>query len=196
MAFDDEPMDVRQYLKGVKRDTLVKIALFIIQSKGKYEQLSDFASVFFCQGNASFAEKSLKEIYNKISIHNTNHTSAIRPSYFIISETTGLELLRQAFAIESFETPDSQIIQEQNIFKAILIINSNISHAEVELEYTETGDLSDMFFAKLMICNSLNNYEETNIAPEYLIMLQVIKGYYFFKYCENSKLKDLSFASI
>lgn len=114
----------------------------------------------------------------------------IPKSYFLISETTGLELLRQIFSIESFSTPASQIIQEQNLFKAILLINNLVSRTTLKEEYTEKGELSDLFFAKSLFCTFLNNYESNNIDPEYLIILQVIKGYYFFNYCANSKLKE------
>lgn len=71
-----------------------------------------------------------------------------------------------------------------------MLINASISKAEVKHEYTESGELSDLFFAKSLFCNLLNNHEHNNIPPGYLIILQVIKGFYFFKYCEKSKLKE------
>lgn len=145
---------------------------------------------FFCKDNIPFAANALIKIQQHTLVDSNDPTNIIPRSYFIISETTGLELLRQTFAIDTFATPASQIIQEQYLFKAILLLNASISHFEVDYEYTENGDLSDLFYAKSLLCSFLNNYESTNLQPEYVAMLQIIKGFYFFQYCENSKLKE------
>lgn len=192
LIFDDNPLEIHQYLKSVPRDNLIKFALLLIQSRGKYEYLGDYISTFFCRENVPFIEKILKGIDKHTSKDKTNPQDLIPKSYFIVSETTGLELLRQAYSIsiESFETTQTQVLQEQNLFKAILLINEKISKIDVKKEYTEKGELTDLFFAQSLFCTFLNNYESNNIDPEYLILLQVIKGYYFFKYCEGSKLKE------
>lgn len=192
LIFDDDPLEIHQYLKGVSRDNLIKFALLLIQSRGKYEYLGDYISAFFCRENESFIEKVLTGIYKHTLKDKTKNQDIIPKSYLIVSETTGLELLRQVYSIsiESFETTQTQAIQEQNLFKAILLINEKISKIDVKKEYTEKGELTDLFFAQSLFCTFLNNYESNNLDPEYLILLQVIKGYYFFKYCEGSKLKE------
>lgn len=192
LIFDDDPHEIHQYLKSVPRDNLIKFALLLIQSRGKYEYLGDYISAFFCRENESFIEKVLKGIGKHISKDKIKPQDIIPKSYFIVSEKTGLELLRQAYSIsiESFETTQTQVIQEQNLFKAILLINQKISKIDVKEEYTEKGELTELYFARSLFCTFLNNYESNNLDPEYLILLQVIKGYYFFKYCESSKLKE------
>ncbi len=190
MVFDDEPKSITEYLKVFDRTSLIKIALLLIQSCDKYEGISEYISDFFCKSNITFVTSVLEKLQKRIQEKDGEPSSMIPKSYFLISETTGLELLRQIFSIESFSTPASQIIQEQNLFKAILLINNLVSRTTLKEEYTEKGELSDLFFAKSLFCTFLNNYESNNIDPEYLIILQVIKGYYFFNYCANSKLKE------
>ena len=190
MVFDDEPKTITEYLKEFDRTSLIKIALLLIQSSDKYEGIVEYFSDFFCKDNIGFASSVLEKLQKRLQEKDEEPSSMIPKSYFLISETTGLELLRQIFSIEKFFIPAPQIIQEQNLFKAILLVNGLVSKTIVKEEYTEKGDLSDLFFAKSLFCTFLNNYESNNIGPEYLVILQVIKGYYFFKYCENSKLKE------
>lgn len=190
MVFEETPLDISEYLQTLDRDWLIRFALLLIQSNGRYESITQYSSQFFCRENALFLQQVLLRLHQRIQREHNSPAEIIPHEYFIVSETTGLELLRQVFAIEKFEIANSQVLQEQNLFKAILLINANISKAEVKHEYTESGELSDLFFAKSLFCNSLNNHEHNNILPEYLIMLQVIKGFYFFKYCEKSKLKE------
>lgn len=143
LIFDDDPLEIHQYLKGVSRDNLIKFALLLIQSRGKYEYLGDYISAFFCRENESFIEKVLTGIYKHTLKDKTKNQDIIPKSYLIVSETTGLELLRQVYSIsiESFETTQTQAIQEQNLFKAILLINEKISKIDVKKEYTEKENL-------------------------------------------------------
>jgi len=190
MVFDEEPQHITEYLKVLDRSSIIKIALLLIQSCNKYEGLVEYLSDFFCKDNIAFVSTVLHKLQKRLQDKDDEPASIIPKSYFLISETTGLELLRQIFSIEKFSIPAPQITQEQNLFKAILLINGLVSKTTVKEEHTEKGDLSDLFFAKSFFCTFLNNYESNNIGPEYLVILQVIKGYYFFKYCENSKLKE------
>lgn len=190
MVFDDEPKHITEYLKVFDRSSIIKVALLLIQSCDKYEGLVEYMSDFFCKDNIAFVSTVLHKLQNRLHDKDDEPASIIPKSYFLISETTGLELLRQILSIEMFSNPAPQIIQEQNLFKAILLINGHVSKTIVKEEYTEKGELSDLFFAKSLFCTFLNNYESNNIDPEYLVILQVIKGYYFFKYCENSKLNE------
>lgn len=191
MVFDESPLDISEYLKTLDREWLIRFALLLIQTTDKYESIANYSSQCFCKDNSQFVYQVISKLHQKIEAKNHNTPAEIIPhEYFIVSETTGLELLRQVFALDKFEITSSQVLQEQNLFKAILLINANISRTEVKYEYTKDGELSDLFFAQSLFCTFLNNYESNNLLPEYLIILQVIKGFYFFKYCEASKLKE------
>lgn len=144
----------------------------------------------FCKDNISFVADVLSML-KKYTLPNPNDiTNVIPRTYFIISEGTALELLRQIFAIQTFVKNESQIIQEQNLFKAILLINSHISEWNIPEEYNEDGSLTELFYAKAFMCSFLNNYERTYLMSEVIITFQFIKGYYFFKFCEQSKLRE------
>lgn len=193
LIFDDEPNDIVEYLLPFNRISLIKTALEIIQSGNKYENLIDYSKKFIiCQDNTQFISDILNRVEKLEKGDSTDPTDLVPRSYFIISETTGLELLRQAFAIkpEQYKEDGSQALLEQNLFKAILLINSKISHFELTEEYNENGDLSDLYYAKSFFCQYLNNFERTFLKPEYVLRNQFIKGYYFFRYCEESKLRE------
>lgn len=71
-------------------------------------------------------------------------TNIIPRTYFILSESTGLELLKQIFSISNFTNVLPQTTQEQYLFKAILLINSNISETNV-LEEFDDNKISPIF---------------------------------------------------
>lgn len=190
MVFEDKPKEIAEYLQVLDRDWLIKFAIHLIQSGEKYEQMKDYVNAFFCKDNLSFVAEALSTLQKQSLLNPNDITNVIPRSYFIISEGTGLELLRQAFAIQAFIKNEPQIIQEQYLFKAILLINTQISKWNIPEEHSEDGCLTDLFYAKSFMCNFLNNYERTYLAPEIIITFQFIKGYYFFKFCEQSKLRE------
>ena len=190
MVFEEKPKKIAEYLQVLDRDWLIKFAIHLIQSGEKYELIKDYVSAFFCKDNISFVADVLSML-KKHTLPNPNDiTNVIPRTYFIISEGTGLELLRQIFAIQTFVKNEPQIIQEQNLFKAILLINSHISEWNIPEEHNEDGSLTELFYAKAFMCSFLNNYERTYLMPEIIITFQFIKGYYFFKFCEQSKLRE------
>lgn len=190
--FDDKERNITEYLLPFNRTFLIKIALEIIQSGDKYANIADYAKRFICKDNSQFIVNVIERIESLKRDNTIDFSHLIPRSYFIISETTGLELLRQAFAIDSKRYHDngSQVLLEQNLFKALLLINSKISHFEVKEEYNQKGELTDLFYAKSFFCLYFNNFERTFLRPEYIMLIQFIKGYCFFKYCEKSKLKE------
>lgn len=192
LIFDDEPKDIVEYLKPFNRNFLIRTALELIQSRDKYDNIKDYVERFICKENIPFISNILNRIEKLNGGDSTDPTNLIPRSYFLISETTGLELLKHTFAIDplSYKEDGDKVILEQNLFKAILLINSKISHFEVTEEFNDKGELSDLFYAKSFFCMYFNNFERTFLHPEYIILNQFIKGYYFFKYCENSKLKE------
>lgn len=190
MLFEDKPKEIVEYLQVLDRDNLVRFAILLIQSGEKYEQISDYMSAFFCKDNIAFVADILSKLHKYTLLNPNDITNVIPRTYFIISEGTGLELLRQAFAIQTFDKNEPQIIQEQNLFKAILLINSHISKWNISEEHNPDGSLTDLYYAKSFLCNFLNNYERTLLMPETIITFQFIKGYYFFKFCEQSKLRE------
>ena len=190
MIFTDKPKEISEYLRVLDREWLIKFSLLLIQTGDKYERIADYASMFFCKDNSSFINHVLTILQRRITPNPKDITQIIPRSYFIISEGTGLELLKHTFALNSHTQNVPQVIQEQYLFKAILLINSKISHWVVPEDSKEDGSYTDLYYAKSFMSMFINNYERTHLKPEIIITFQFIKGYFFFKYCEKSKLKE------
>ena len=192
MIFSDIPLDISDYLKNINRHNLICTALRLIYSEDMFCNFEDYCAEFFCAENFDFANKCYRLLNEHILENNSDATSIIPRKYIITSQTAALELLRQTFAIntDDFATNTSQVLQEQYLFKAILLINQSIGHWEAPLEYNSKGETTNLCLAKSLFCTTLNNFDSSYLKAEYVAMLQIIKGYHFFKYCEHSKIKE------
>lgn len=192
MIFDDKPLLISYYLRNIDRRTLISIAMRLIYSEDKFSDFKDYCAEFFCAENFNFANECYRLLNEHIQENNRDITSIIPRTYIITSQSTALELLRQTFAINisDFVLDTPQVLQEQYLFKAILLINQLIGHWEAPLEYNSNGETTNLCLAKSLLCTTLNNFGSLNLKAEYIAMLQIIKGYHFFKYCEQSKIKE------
>lgn len=193
MIFSDKPLSIHDYLRNIDRHTLIFVAMRLIYSGDIFSEYNAYCAEFFCAGNNHFANDCCQRLDEHIRARkDIIGLSPLTPTYILTSQSTALELLRQTFAIDTgdFVRNVPQILQEQYLFKAILLINQTICYWEESLEYEPTEAAADLFAAKLLICSTLDNFERINIENFYNVMLQTIKGYHFFKYCENSKIKE------
>ena len=192
MIFADKPSSVFDYLRHLDRQNLIGVALRLIYSDDIFSDFKDYCAEFFCAENFNFANECYRLLNEHIQENNRDITSIIPRTYIITSQSTALELLRQTFAINisDFVLDTPQVLQEQYLFKAILLINQLIGHWEAPLEYNSNGETTNLGLAKSLLCTTLNNFGSSNLKAEYVAMLQIIKGYHFFKYCEHSKIKE------
>ena len=192
MIFADKPLSVFDYLRHLDRQNLIGVALRLIYSDDMFSDFKDYCAEFFCAENFNFANECYRLLNEHIQENNRDITSIIPRTYIITSQSTALELLRQTFAINisDFVLDTPQVLQEQYLFKAILLINQLIGHWEAPLEYNSNGETTNLCLAKSLLCTTLNNFGSSNLKAEYIAMLQIIKGYHFFKYCEQSKIKE------
>ena len=192
MIFADKPSSVFDYLRHLDRQNLIGVALRLIYSDDIFSDFKDYCAEFFCAENFNFANECYRLLNEHIQENNKDITSIIPRTYIITSQSTALELLRQTFAINisDFVLDTPQVLQEQYLFKAILLINQLIGHWEAPLEYNSNGETTNLCLAKSLLCTTLNNFGSSNLKAEYVAMLQIIKGYHFFKYCEHSKIKE------
>ena len=192
MIFADKPFSVFDYLRHLDRQNLIGVALRLIYSDDMFSDFKDYCAEFFCAENFNFANECYRHLNEHIQENNRDITSIIPRTYIITSQSTALELLRQTFAINisDFVLDTPQVLQEQYLFKAILLINQLIGHWEAPLEYNSNGETTNLCLAKSLLCTTLNNFGSSNLKAEYIAMLQIIKGYHFFKYCEQSKIKE------
>ena len=103
-----------------------------------------------------------------------------------MSERTGLNLLRYSFSLPILTTQESAdtILEDQNIVKAILLINKEniecVVEDDCELDYDEK-------LAAGLFCEQWNIFTGAlEKHSELSIISQFIRGVYFFKYCENT----------
>lgn len=192
MIFADKPFSIFDYLRYIDRQNLICVAIRLIYSDDMFSSFKDYCAEFFCADNSNFANKCYHLLNKHLQENNKDITSVIHRTYIITSQSTALELLRQTFAINisDFVTNTPQVLQEQYLFKAILLINQSIGHWEAPLEYNSNGETTNLCLAKSLLCTTLNNFGSSNLKAEYVAMLQIIKGYHFFKYCERSKIKE------
>ncbi len=192
MIFADKSLSVFDYLRHIDRQNLIGIALRLIYSDDMFSDFKDYCAEFFCAENFNFANECYSILNEHIQENNRDITSIIPRTYIITSQSTALELLRQTFAINisDFVHNTPQVLQEQYLFKAILLINQSIGNWEAPLEYNSNGETTNLCLAKSLLCTTLNNFGSSNFKAEYVAMLQIIKGYHFFKYCEQSKIKE------
>ena len=192
MIFADTPFSIFDYLRHIDRQNLICVAIRLIYSDDMFSSFKDYCAEFFCAENSNFANKCYHILDKHLQENNKDITSVIPRTYIITSQSTALELLRQTFSINISDfVPDTpQVLQEQYLFKAILLINQSIGHWEVPLEYNSNGETTNLCLAKSLLCTTLNNFGSSNLKAEYVAMLQIIKGYHFFKYCEHSKIKE------
>lgn len=192
MIFADKPSSVFDYLRHLDRQNLIGVALRLIYSDDMFSDFKDYCAEFFCAENFNFANECYRLLNEHIQENNRDIASIIPRTYIITSQSTALELLRQTFAINisDFVLDTPQVLQEQYLFKAILLINQLIGHWEAPLEYNSNGETTNLCLAKSLLCTTLNNFGSSNLKAEYIAMLQIIKGYHFFKYCEQSKIKE------
>lgn len=192
MIFADKSLSVFDYLRHIDRQNLIGVALRLIYSDDMFSDFKDYCAEFFCAENFNFANECYRLLNEHIQKNNRDITSIIPRTYIITSQSTALELLRQTFAINigDFIHNTPQVLQEQYLFKAILLINQSIGNWETPLEYNSNGETTNLCLAKSLLCTTLNNFGSSNFKAEYVAMLQIIKGYHFFKYCEQSKIKE------
>lgn len=56
MVFSDEPLPISDYLKELDKNWLIRFALFIIYSGGKFKTLNNYVTTFFCKQNHDFVK--------------------------------------------------------------------------------------------------------------------------------------------
>lgn len=192
MIFTEKPLSVLDYLRHIDRQFLIGVSLRLIYSNDIFSIFKNYCEEFFCLDNTNFANECNLNLNEYLKNNKNDITSVIPRNYIITSQSTALELLRQTFAIniDDFIPNISQVLQEQYLFKAILLINKSISNWNTPLEHNSKGEITNLSFAKSLFCSTLNNYDYVNLKAEYVAMLQIIKGYHFFKYCEHSKIKE------
>ncbi len=179
MFFDDKPKEIIEYLRGIGRHKLVELALYIINSHNLLRQFNKFLGFVCSENNRNFCESLMVKYFK--------HTNDAKfPRYYAVSERTGLNLLRYSFSLPVLTTQSSgdTITEDQNIVKAILLINKENIECVVE---EDNGVDYDEKLAAGLFCEQWNTFTGAlENHSELSLISQFIRGVYFFKYCENT----------
>lgn len=185
MFFDDESKNIGDYLIGIDRRRLVELALYITNFHQLLRQFNVFLGFVCSEENRPFCETLMRKYVD-------GHYDGKYPAYYAVSERTGLGLLRYSFSIPQVadEAKQNDILANQNIIKAVLLINQENVECklddDIELDYDER-------LAAGLFCEQWNNYTgATEKHPELSLISQYIRGMYFFRFCEA----DTSFRQI
>lgn len=181
--FEDEALNLDEYLNGISRDQLIKCAIFFLSFSNKnseFEHYSNLLQMFFCEDNAQFKEN----VISKIQAHERKGFTNIS----IINVRSSLVLFEYAFENLNEDHTQSYSEAEINIFKAYLLINQDLLEKEENIEKTLPNN--DIKFPALSLTQSfpysgLQNYNLTE-----LVATQMIKSILLFEFldaCESTR---------
>jgi hypothetical protein len=171
------------FLKGISREMLLAVAVYFLgfkNRKSEYEDIKKLFEHFFCSDNKKFAV----EMYNRIK----KFEKEIQKTALIINPYASLKLFQHVF-----ESPDQKEIQsnidfEQNVFRAYLTINEEMSDIE-DTASNSTRELeADLRFPMLMFCSTYFYSDVLNTDVYAQWANQTIKAIFLFRFLENNPL--------
>lgn len=175
--FDDEPLDFKEYFKGVGKEDIYVAIPFLVNVANpdhKHHLPKDMVSIWFCDDNKKLREDLLRKLHKEDSIAN------------IISSLKLTEFVMQSDFDKKRTKSNTEF--EIDLFKAYLLLNSEQDKIEEEgrknlpPEKEKDERMLGLFLAMNFHDSDLINY---NLSE--LMIIQLIKSIEFFKYLENRK---------
>jgi hypothetical protein len=193
----ETPQNISQYLEGISRDDLIRIALLFIHVKD-YSEARSYAVTFASGDNPAFAQYMLNRIH---VLKGSDHNKSFNIGYSI----TGLKLLQYIYASSPTDTTtksNAEIIE--NITKVLTLINQNsindtdfdirgVNQDSIILSIDADGGDDNFIWGKKYFCNQIVYSDFVNYPLENLAIAQMLKADKFFKFCDtNPKFKSLA----
>lgn len=194
---EEKPLNISQYLEGISRYDLIRIALLFIHIR-TYDEACSYSVTFVRGDNPSLAQYMLNRI-DELKGGNPDK------SFYIGSSITGLKLLQYIYSIPYVDRTiknETEIVL--NITKAISLINQNninepnfenrgVNQDSIIPSIQDDGGTEDFMLAKNLFCNQVVYSDFVNYPINYLVIAQIIKADKFFKFCEtNQEFKALA----
>ena len=187
MIFGDNPLPPAAYLNGISRVDLIKIATFLINSDQTTNNAKVFLIKFFSRENNEFANSVYRE-YVRISKSQRNSRQDLDCNLCFVSTYVGMEFLKLVFSID---TGDDSLSHEQieiKVFHSILALNESLT----EYDYSEIDNLEENEKLGYLLFNNLLPYHDFNNEHyEFRLLVNVIKAWKFFQFCEKHNPYDL-----
>lgn len=196
---EEEPLLVSQYLEGISRADLIRIALFFIHRED-FSKPETYFSSFVDPYSPHFAKRMLLRLKQLVE----DKPDVI---YTFGESVTGLKLLQYIFASPAIsETTKNEAEIIESITKAVSLINQNsIGDSDLEKKgvnqdsllstIREEGDSDEFILAKMFFCNQVVYADFLNFLLNPLFIAQMLKVDRFFKFCNTEpdfkKLSEL-----
>jgi hypothetical protein len=185
--FNEQPKSLKEYLSGISRKRLLNAGAFFLgfRKRGsKYERYNPLLQMFFSAENYDLA-KHISDQAAKVE-------AAIKKQTMIINTQSSLELFEYCFdnlTEDDIQTPKEG---EANIFKAILLINQQITEKEMTA-FSSTKDVEQpLKIAAPFLSQGYPYFDLVNYMEDSLFAGQIIKGAYLLDFLEsNNQTKPL-----
>lgn len=177
---DEKPLTLKEYLKGTSNSRILKVASFFLGFKSynsKYTDTKELLSMFFCEENNGFAN----QIYKRLQFMEKQGRH-IR----IINSYTSLTLFEYFFAKQDEPETQTSAEFERNIFKAYLILNTELIHSQKIAEESTKGLEESIRFPIWMFCMDYPIADTKNYDIFEIWITQTAKAIYFFEYLESN----------
>lgn len=181
ILYDEEPLKPQEYLNGVNKSTLLKLASFMLglsPNTSKFNDWKELLHMWFRAENKGFANKIWQRC---IALEKSNNTTVS-----LLSPVASLKFFEFIFALPEIEVSQDEITSEINLFKAYLLFLTNTTKNEtLSKEYLE--NLDSKLRAPATLLNQtypvadLSNYELGDI-----FITQLVKAYLLFEFLEKT----------
>lgn len=181
MIFGDNPLLPSEYLDGISRVDLIKIAAFLINCDFIKNDAKAFLSKFFSIENSEFAN-SVYEEFVHISKSKRDLENGLGYNLCFVSSYVGIEFLKLVFSTDTGNDSLSHIEIEIKVFHSILALNELLTeHDNSEIDhFKENERLGYLLFENLLPYHDFNNEHY-----EFRLLVNVMKSWRFFQFCER-----------
>ncbi|MEQ8924341.1 MAG: hypothetical protein RLO81_00935 [Fulvivirga sp.] len=178
--FDDKPLSVSEYLKGISREKMLTVGAHFLGFNNKNSRFNDhkeFLEMYFCHENNKLANN----IYTKIKTIEKNKSREI----LILNALTSLQLFEFCFENLGKENTQTNAELEVNLFKAYLLLNQlNTQRDNIASKTTESLE-SEYKLAGLSLAQSFAYSDIANYDLVEAFTCQLVKAVYLFDFLKS-----------
>ena len=176
---EEEKLSIKQYLAGGSREVILNAAAFFLgfkNYKSKFDDNKEFLGMFFRKENNNLAN----QVYDRIKEF---EKKGVRIG--IINPYSSLKLFEYYFSKPEEPETQSQAEFEVNLFKAILVLNSEFTEKQsVAFPSSQESD-EELKIPMMMFCMQYPVSDKSNYDINQIWATQMIKSIYLFQFLES-----------
>jgi hypothetical protein len=182
ILYDEEPLTPEEYMKGVDKKILLRLASFmngLDVNSSKFYDWKEFLNMWFRKENFEFK--------NKIWLRCVDLEIKYKAIVSLISPAASLKFFEAAFSIPKSEILQDPTTSEINLFKAyLLFVSETTSKETVSAEYLESlsGEyrIASTLLSQMYPLSDFTNYDLGNV-----FVTQLMKANFLFEFLESNK---------